>query len=95
VRPPPVSPVLDGPFKRRQPLGWNRFIEKHYPDAMLLRNDLALRQAALAGGQWKLVYEDERYSVLLPATVASLPAISPRHVDYLDEHGRMIKPYLP
>lgn len=74
--------------------GWEGVIEKHNPTAMLLRLDMAIRQAALATGKWKQVYEDARYSVLVPAS-SDLPTVEPRAVTYLDGQGRMIRPYMP
>lgn len=74
--------------------GWENVIEKHHPSAMLLRLDMAIRQSALATGHWKQVYEDSRYSVLVPAT-NDLPEMKPKEVTYLDGQGRMIRPYMP
>jgi hypothetical protein len=69
-------------------------IEKHHPKAMLLRLDMAIRQAALAGGKWKQVYEDDRYSILVPAD-SDLPARPPKEITYLDGKGGMLRPYMP
>lgn len=74
--------------------GWEKVIEKHRPTAMLLRLDMAIRQAALATGQWKQVYEDDRYSILVPAG-SPLSAVTPRAITYLDGQGRMTRPYMP
>lgn len=74
--------------------GWEKVIDKHNPSAMLLRLDMAIRQAALATGRWKQVYEDARYSVLVPA-VNDLPKTEPKEVTYLDGQGRMVRPYMP
>lgn len=74
--------------------GWEDIIEKHQPSAMLLRVDMAIRQAALAGGKWKQVYEDDRYSILVPSD-SSLPVVPIQRINYLDQDGGMIRPYLP
>lgn len=74
--------------------GWEKTIEKHHPKAMLLRIDMAIRQAALAGGKWKQVYEDARYSILVPAD-SDLPALPPKEITYLDGKGGMMRPYMP
>lgn len=74
--------------------GWEKVIEKHQPKAMLLRLDMAIRQAALAGGKWKQVYEDDRYSILVP-TISDLPSIPPKAITYLDGKGGMLRPYMP
>lgn len=74
--------------------GWEKLIAKHHPDALLLRHDMAIRQAALASGQWKQVYEDARYSVLVPIH-STLAAVSPSTPDYLDADGRLLRPYMP
>jgi hypothetical protein len=75
--------------------GWDAFLAKHHPETILLRNDMALRQAILARGEWKLVWEDDRYSILRPATDTALPSITPRQIAYLDEKGRMTRAYMP
>lgn len=74
--------------------GWEKVIEKHHPKSMLLRLDMAIRQAALAGGKWKQVYEDDRYSILVP-TDSELPALPPKEIAYLDGKGGMLRPYMP
>ena len=74
--------------------GWENVLEKHHPTAMLLRLDMAIRQAALASGSWKQVYEDERYSVLVPSS-RNLPTVMPKSVVYLDGKGGMLRPYMP
>ncbi len=74
--------------------GWDRLIERHDPHAMLLRVDVALRQVALASGKWKQVFEDERYSVLVPTT-SGLPEVPPRHLAYLDGSGHLIRSFMP
>ena len=74
--------------------GWEKLIAKHRPDALLLRHDMALRQVALASGQWKQVYEDARYSILVPIQ-SKLAAVSPSTPDYLDDEGRLLRPYMP
>ncbi|MCK6390856.1 MAG: hypothetical protein L6Q40_07510 [Azonexus sp.] len=76
--------------------GWDALVERHAPQAMLLRLDMAIRQAALASGKWKQVYEDARYSVLVPASFAiELPEVRPAEVTYLDGKGKLIRPYMP
>ena len=74
--------------------GWEKVLEMHKPKALLLRLDMAIRQAALAGGKWKQVYEDERYSILVP-TESPLPAVAPKELTYLDGKGGMLRPYMP
>ena len=74
--------------------GWQNILEKHQPSALLLRLDMAIRQAALASGSWKQVYEDDRYSVLVPAAT-NLPEVAPKAITYLDGTGQMLRPYLP
>jgi hypothetical protein len=74
--------------------GWEKVLEKHRPSALLLRLDMAIRQAALASGSWKQVYEDDRYSVLVPAA-SDLPEVAPKAITYLDGQGQMLRPYLP
>jgi hypothetical protein len=74
--------------------GWQKVLEKHQPSALLLRLDMAIRQAALASGSWKQVYEDDRYSVLVPAAT-NLPEVAPKAITYLDGNGQMLRPYLP
>ena len=75
--------------------GWDRFLDKHRPDTLLLRNDVALRQVVIASGQWKIVYDDDRYSILRPHADDSLPALAARQVAYLDDNGRMLRSYMP
>lgn len=76
--------------------GWESLLEKHKPNAMLLRLDMAIRQAALASGHWKQVYQDDRYSILVPASyVMEIPEVKPLPVKYLDGEGRMLRPYMP
>ncbi len=74
--------------------GWEKVLEMHKPKALLLRLDMAIRQAALAGGKWKQVYEDDRYSILVP-TESHLPAVAPKELTYLDGKGGMLRPYMP
>lgn len=74
--------------------GWEALIEKHKPEAMLLRVDMAIRQAALAGGKWKQVYQDKRYSILVP-TEHALPAVPVEAVEYLSPEGRLTGKYMP
>jgi hypothetical protein len=76
--------------------GWDRLVEKHAPDAMLLRLDMGIRQAALASGKWQQVYQDERYSILVPASFTiEIPEVSPKKLTYLDGNGGMVRPYMP
>ena len=76
--------------------GWDRLVEKHAPHAMLLRLDMGIRQAALTSGKWKQVYQDERYSVLVPASFTiEIPEVKPMPLTYLDGQGRMLRPYMP
>lgn len=74
--------------------GWELVLEKHQPKAMLLRHDMAIRQAALAGGEWKQVYQDARYSILVPSST-DVQEVKPAKVTYLDGQGRMVRPYMP
>lgn len=74
--------------------GWGKLLERHKPDALLLRQDMGLRQAALASGQWKQVFEDMRYSILVPAST-DLPEAAPKDLTYLDGHGQMLRAYMP
>ena len=74
--------------------GWDKLIERHQPEAMLLRVDMAIRQAALASGQWKQVYEDPHYSVLVPAS-SVLPSVTPANPVYIDSNGRPLRRYTP
>ena len=76
--------------------GWENLIDKYQPNAMLLRLDMAIRQAALASGKWKQVYQDARYSILVPASfLMEMPESPPAAVVYLDGNGRFIRPYMP
>lgn len=74
--------------------GWDSLLEQYAPSALLLRNDMAIRQAAMATGAWKQVYQDNKYSVLVPAAshLAEVASVAP---EYLDEDGRMQREYLP
>lgn len=74
--------------------GWDQLIAEHRPSSMLLRVEMALRQVALTSGQWKQVYEDEMYSVLVPAS-SPLPGLTPKPKRFFDEQGRMLRPYMP
>jgi hypothetical protein len=74
--------------------GWDALVEKHRPEAMLLRLDMAIRQAALASGRWKQVFEDARYSILVPSS-HPMPGIGGKAVAYLDGEGARIRPYMP
>ena len=74
--------------------GWEALLAQHRPKALLLRVEMALRQAALASGQWKQVYEDEMYSVLVPLA-APLTAVPPATKRFIDDEGRMLRPYMP
>lgn len=74
--------------------GWDSLIERYKPNAMLLRVDVALRQVALASGNWKQVFEDERYSILVPAQ-SPLPEEPPHHLKYLDGSGHLIRYFIP
>lgn len=72
--------------------GWEKLIAKHRPDA-LLRHDMALRQVALASGQWNR-------SMKMPVFIGTDPdrklaAVSPSTPDYLDDEGRLLRPYMP
>lgn len=77
--------------------GWRNLINRHAPQAMLLRNDMALRQVMLEAGDWKAVYVDDRYAVLVPNTPenARFPFITPPPIAYLDDKGRMKRHYMP
>jgi hypothetical protein len=77
--------------------GWGRVIKDYEPHTMLLRNDMALRQVVLTSGEWKPVYVDDRYTVLVPnsAEFAVLPVAPPRPIAYLDDKGRMVRHYMP
>ncbi len=76
--------------------GWQELLDRHEPTALLLRRDAAIRQAALASGRWKQVFEDVRYSVLVPSSfMIEIPEVAPTQVKYLDGQGRMIRPYMP
>ncbi len=55
---------------------------------------MAIRQAALAQGSWKQVYEDTHYSILVPSESA-LASVPPSLPVFLDEKGRLIRPYMP
>ena len=81
-------------FASRGSPGWDALITKYQPSAMLLRQDMAIRQAALAGGNWKQVYEDPRYSILVP-TSSSLATVPPSSVAYVDADGRPLRPFTP
>ena len=74
--------------------GWDSLIERYKPNAMLLRVDVALRQVALASGNWKQVFEDERYSILVPAQ-SPLPEEPPHDLKYLDGSGHLIRYFIP
>lgn len=82
-------------FASKGAAGWERLLDRYLPETMLLRNDMAIRQLAMASGRWKLVFEDDRYSVLRPASDDTLPALTPRPIRYLDESGRLVRNYLP
>lgn len=56
--------------------GWDSFVAKWAPNAMLLRVDTPMRQAAVASGAWCQVYEDTRFSVLLPCRTAAAKGIA-------------------
>jgi hypothetical protein len=45
---------------------WLKFLDQHNPSALLLENNTALRQLALAAGTWKPVHVAPKYSVLAP-----------------------------
>ncbi len=77
--------------------GWSRVIKDFEPRTMLLRNDMALRQVVLTSGEWKPVFVDERYTVLVPnsAEFAALPVAPPQPIAYLDDKGRMVRHYMP
>lgn len=76
--------------------GWEAVIEKHAPEAMLLRHDMAIRQAAIASGKWRQVYQDQRYSVLVPSSFnIEIPEVRPTPITYLDGNGKLIRPYMP
>lgn len=74
--------------------GWDRLLATYHPEAMLLRHEMAIRQAALAQGSWKQVYEDTHYSILVPSESA-LASVPPSLPVFLDEKGRLIRPYMP
>ena len=77
--------------------GWGHVIKDYEPHTMLLRNDMALRQVVLTSGEWKPVFVDDRYTVLVPnsAEFAALPVAPPQPIAYLDEKGRMVRHYMP
>lgn len=77
--------------------GWHTLINRHAPQAMLLRNDMALRQVMLETGEWKAVYIDDRYAVLVPNISENerFPFITPHPIAYLDDQGRMKRHYMP
>lgn len=66
--------------------GWTDLLAHYQPGALLLPRSTALRQLALASKQWKLVYDDERYSVLLPMDHA-LPSVAPLPFSYMQPDG--------
>lgn len=74
--------------------GWDLLIDRYKPNSMLLRVDVALRQVALASGDWKQVYEDERYSILVPSP-SPLPEEPPHRLKYLDGSGHLIRYFIP
>lgn len=74
--------------------GWNDFIQKHNPNVMLLRVDMAIRQAALTSGQWKQVYQDQRFSVLVPSS-NPLPSVAETIPKFLDDKGHLTVVYKP
>lgn len=76
--------------------GWDALVERHAPQAMLLRHDMAIRQAAIASGKWRQVYQDQRYSVLVPSSFnIEIPEVRPTPITYLDGNGKLIRPYMP
>jgi hypothetical protein len=77
--------------------GWESFLERHKPQTLLLRHEVALKQIVLASGRWKTVHEDDRYAVLVPATPAleRIPAVEPRPIVFLDDNGHLIRTYRP
>lgn len=74
--------------------GWDVLLDEHKPSCLLLRQDMALRQTALAGGQWKQIFQDARYSVLVPSS-SSLDEVPVTAVAYIDKDGRPLRPYMP
>lgn len=77
--------------------GWRNVVNRHEPKVMLLRNDMALRQVMLETGNWKAIYVDDRYAVLVPNTPENdrFPFITPAPIAYLDDKGRMVRHYMP
>jgi hypothetical protein len=75
---------------------WSRLIENHKPQAMLLRNEVALRQVALASGEWRVVFGDEQYSVLVRSEDhLTLPTVIAPAIEFFDAQGKINRPYRP
>ncbi len=70
------------------------WVAEHQPDVLLLRHDMAIRQAALASNAWKQVFENDRYSILVPVS-SDLSPVPVSKIAYLDPDGRPIRPYMP
>lgn len=74
---------------------WENLVEKHRPTAMLLRNEVALRQIALAAG-WRVVFADSSYSVLVPKGARTDLATTATPVArFFDGAGNMIRRFRP
>lgn len=86
--------VFDYLLANRGAPGWAEWLDRMNPATLLLRHEVALRQLALASGHWKLVYQDDRYSVLVPVG-SGVPEVPARSLEYLDGHGRLIRNYRP
>ena len=75
---------------------WREIINRTQPDSMLLRNEVALREVAIASGEWRTVFSDENYSVLIPAKdKVALPTVAPVNNRFVDDEGKVIRAYRP
>lgn len=74
-------------FARRGETGWQEYIARLDPDIILIESAAALRQLLCTEGTYRLVFEGQRYSILVRhATHLSLPTLIPsrRHEDLLN-----------
>ena len=74
--------------------GWEKLIEEYPPSALLLREEMAIRQTLLASGKWKQVFQDKKYSVLVPIET-NLPEVNVSDSVFLDSTGKLVRPFMP
>jgi arginine exporter protein ArgO len=76
--------------------GWDSYLATHQPEALLLHRETPMAQAALAGGNWRCIWQDARYVILTKMTDRlDLPSIVPTPLEFMNEANQLVRPYNP